>query len=126
MSVIPVYYQVYSDGEAIPSKNSFQEGDLYIGRIIATRIAPPHTASAVKRYLSKHENIADPSCTQLFPTLSSRTPMEDGGHVPIQFTEGPGSSPEQPLALVVSDSQRYLRFARTYRFLPVLLARVFQ
>ena len=84
-------------------KTSFTEEDPYLGRITAKRIAPPHTATSIKRYLSKQEDISDYSRTTLFSTLSSPSPLEDHGHVSILTVEGPGSSLEEPMALVISD-----------------------
>jgi hypothetical protein len=98
-----VYYQVYSEGEAVPAKTAFTDQDPYIGRIVAKRIAPPHTATTIKRYLSKQEDISNYNCTVLFSALSSSSPLDDHGHVSILTNEGPGYTLEDPMALVVSD-----------------------
>ena len=99
----PVYYQVYSEGEAIHAKTSFTEEDPFIGRIVSQRVAPPHTAASIKRFLSKQENISDHNCTNLYATIFSHSALEDGCYASVETGDGPGSSPQQPMALVISD-----------------------
>ena len=69
---------------------------------------PPHTAKAVKHTIAKAEDTKDRSSTSLFLTPYSQSPMDDDGEVTILNRTGPGSTPQEPLALVakISDSER--------------------
>ena len=69
---------------------------------------PPHIAKTVKRSIAKVENIKDHTRTSLFLTLHSKSPVGDSDKVAILNRNGPGSTPQEPLALVakLSDSER--------------------
>ena len=75
-------------------------GDPFLGRIKARSVPPPHTVIAVKRSIAKVENIKDPTSTRLFLTPYSQSPTGDADKVPILNRTGPGSTPQEPLALV--------------------------
>jgi hypothetical protein len=103
--VASVYYRVYTEDGAIPSKHPLDSNNPYVARIEAHLVTPPHTVASIKRYLSKVEKLGDRCTTRLYTSASSATPAEDGEHVAILTGTGPGSTPEQPLALVrVEDS----------------------
>ena len=82
--------------------------DSFLGRIKTMSVPPPRTVKAVKRSISKLENIKDRESTTLFLTPCSQTPMDDADKVTILNGTGPGLSPQEPLALVakMSDSER--------------------
>ena len=104
-----VYYRIYAEDGAIPSKTSFAPGDTFIGRIKAGSVPPPLTAKTVKRCIAKSENIKDRGSTSLFPTSYSKSPMVDAEKITaIIDGTGPGSTPQEPLALVakMSDPER--------------------
>jgi hypothetical protein len=103
-----VYYRIYAEDGAIPSKTPVAPGDPFLGRIKARSVPPPHTAKAVKRSIAKVENIKDRTSTSLFLTPYSQSPMGDADKVTILNRTGPGSTPQEPLALVakMSDSER--------------------
>ena len=69
---------------------------------------PPHTGNAVKRRIAKVESINDRISTSLFLTPYSKSPVGDTDKVAILSRAGPGSTPQEPLALVakMSDSER--------------------
>ena len=69
---------------------------------------PPRTAKTVKCSIAKAEDIEDRERNSLFLTRYSQSPMDDGEKVIILNSPGPGSTPEEPLALVakMSDSER--------------------
>jgi hypothetical protein len=71
-------------------------------------VPPPRTAKTVKRSIAKVENIKDGESTSLFLTPYSQSPMDDADKVIILNGTGPGSTPQEPLALVakMSDSER--------------------
>ena len=102
-----VYYRIYAEDGAIPSKTP-TTGYPFVGHIKARAVPPPHTVKAVKRRIAKVEDIKDPSSISLFITPCSQSPMHDADKVDILKGTGPGSTPQEPLALVakMSDSDR--------------------
>ena len=103
-----VYYRIYAEDGAIPAKTPFAPGDLFLGRIKVRSVPPPRTAKTVKHSIAKVENIKDRKSTTLFLTPYSQSPMDDAEKVTILDGTGPGSTPQEPLALVskMSDSER--------------------
>ena len=95
-----VYYRIYAEDGAIPSKTPATPGDLFLGRIKARSVPPPHTVKAVKHSIAKAENIEDRTGTSLFLTPYSQSPMGDADKVTILNRTGLGSTPQEPLALV--------------------------
>ena len=104
-----VYYRIYAEDGAIPSKTPFEPGDHFLGRNKVRSVPPPRTVKAVKG-IAKVENIKDRESTSLFLTPYSQSPMDDTEKVAILNGTGPGSTPQDPLALVtkMSDSERSL------------------
>ena len=110
-----VYYRIYAgdrrDG-AIPSKTSVTPGDPFLGRIKARSVPPPHTVEAIKLGIAKLEDIKlnDPTTISLFLTPHNQSPMGNADKFTIlnRTQAGPGSTPQNPLALVakMSDSER--------------------
>ena len=94
---------MHSEDGAISSKTP-TTGFPFVGHIKA-RAVPPHTAKAVKHRIAKAEDIKDPS---LFLTPCIQSPMGDADILNILKGTGPGSTPQEPLALVakMSDSER--------------------
>ena len=82
------------------SKVAFDPEEPSLGRIRAESIAPPHSPSSIKRCISRLErNPALAWHTDLFADLSCDTPLKEG-HIPIHRTDGPGLSPNDPMAIV--------------------------
>ena len=106
--ILLVYYRIYAEDGAIPSKTPVAPGDPFLGCIKARSVPPPHTAKAVKRSIAKVEDIKDRTSTSLFFTSYSQSPMSDADKVTIRNRTGPGSTPQEPLALVakMSESER--------------------
>ena len=111
MWILLVYYRIYAEDGAIPSNTAVAPADPFLGRIKVGSLPPPRTAKIVKRYIAKLENIKDHGSTSLFLTSYSKSPIDDTE----KFTTilngtvtGPGSNPQEPLALVakMSDSER--------------------
>ena len=71
---------------------------------MAKDVAPRHTTSSVKQCILVRENINEISPTSLFVSASSRTPKEDSSLLSILAYPGPGCSPSDPMALVLSFS----------------------
>ena len=102
--ILIVYYRIYAEDGAIPSKTPVDAGDPFLGRIKASSVPLPRTAKTVKRSISKVENIKDRAGTTLFLTLYSNSPMDDAEKVTMLNGIGPGSMPQEPLALVAKMS----------------------
>ena len=103
-----VYYRIYAEDGALPSNTPVSPGDPFLGHIKIGSVPPPRTARTVKRCIANMENIKDRERTSLFLTSYSQSPMDDSDKVTILNGTGPGSTPQEPLALVakMSDSER--------------------
>ena len=103
-----VYYRIYAEDGAIPSNTPVAPGDPFLGRIKIGSVPPPRTAKTVKLSIAKVENIKDRESATLFLTPFSKSPMEDAEKVTILNGTGPGSTEQEPLALVtkMSESER--------------------
>jgi hypothetical protein len=99
-----VYYRIYAEDGAIPSKAPVASGNPFLGRIKARSVAPPHTVQNVKRSIANVEDIKDRTITTLFLTPRSQSPLGDAEKVTIFNRTGPGSMPQEPLALVAKMS----------------------
>lgn len=95
-----MYYRIYTADGAVQSKHSFYTHDLSLGRINANWVAPPHTAASIKRHLCKEEQLDDHITATLFD-ISCSSPLDDGTQISIRTGDGPGSNPEEPLALKI-------------------------
>ena len=106
--ILLVYYRIYAEDGAIPSKTPVTPGDPFLGRIKARSVPPPRTAKALKCSIAKVENIKDRESTTLFLTPYSQSPMDDADKFTVLNGTGPGSTPQEPLALVakMSDADR--------------------
>ena len=99
-----VYYQLFADDYEIQSKVAFDRDEPSIGRIRADFIAPPHTPTSIKRCISRVEERPALLHADLFADTSCDTPLTDD-HISILRTDGPGQSPDQPMAIVQADVQ---------------------
>ena len=102
-----VYYRIFAEDGAIPSKTPAAPSDPFLGRIKARSVLPPHrdrnTAKAIKLSIAKAENINDHTNTSLFLTPYSQSSMGDCDMV-NRIASGPGSTPQEPLAFVAKTS----------------------
>jgi hypothetical protein len=55
------------------------------------------------RCISKTENVQKPMISQLFSSISCESPI-GGGHVSILTSDYPGSTPENPMAFVITEA----------------------
>lgn len=103
-----VYYRVYTEEGAIPSKTLATSDDPFLGRIKATSVPPPPTVASLKSCIAAFEDINHSTQTSLFLNPTSKSPMNDVSKVKILSPTGPGFLAQEPLALVVklSDSAR--------------------
>ena len=103
-----VYYRIYAENGVIPSNTPVAPGDPFLGRIKFTSVPPPRTVKSVRGSITKVENIQDRERTTLYLTSNNESPMDDSEKVIILNGTGPGSTPQEPLALVAEmlDSER--------------------
>ena len=99
-----MYYQLYANDCEIPSKVAFDLEEPSIGRIRADSIAPPHSPASIKRSISRVERNPALLHADLFADTSCDTPLTEG-HISILSTDGPGLSPDEPMAIVQADVQ---------------------
>ena len=99
-----VYYQLFADDYEIQSKVAFDRDEPSIGRIRADFIAPPHSPASIKRCISRVEGRPTLLHADLFADTSCDTPLTEG-HISILRTDGPGQSPEEPMAIVQAEVQ---------------------
>ena len=100
-----VYYQLYADDSEIPSKVAIDPEEPSIGRIRGDSIAPPHTPASIKRHISRVErNPALVNSTLFADSDTSDSPLKEG-YISILRTDGPGLSPNEPMAIVQAKVQ---------------------
>ena len=100
-----MYYQLYADDSEIPSKVAIDPEEPSIGRIRGDSIAPPHTPASIKRHISRVErNPALVNSTLFADSDTSDSPLKEG-YISILRTDGPGLSPNEPMAIVQAKVQ---------------------
>ncbi|KAF8343877.1 uncharacterized protein EI90DRAFT_3027419 [Cantharellus anzutake] len=95
-----LFYRLYSESESIRSRHYVTPDDHSFARINADTIPPPHTAAALRRFLCSQEGF-DPERSVLFLKRSDTEPAMDAEFISVLKGVGPGSSSDQPLALIV-------------------------
>ena len=96
---------IYAEDGAIPSRAPVTSDNPFLGRIKARSVAPPHTVQNVKSSIANVEGIKDCTITTtLFLTPHSQSPMGDADKITIVNRTGPGSVPQEHLALVAKMS----------------------
>ena len=98
-----VYYLLYADDCEMPSKVAIDPEEPSLGRIRADSVAPPHSPASIKRCISRVERIPALANGDLFADISCDTPSKEG-HISILGTDGPGLSPNEPMAIVHVES----------------------
>src|SRR5882762_10986390 len=87
----------------MPSKVAFDAEEPSLGRIRADSIAPPHSPTSIKRHISRVERNPALAHADLFADTSCDIPLKKG-HISILRTDGPGLSPNEPMAIVQVES----------------------
>src|ERR1700722_8453703 len=100
-----VYYRIYTQDGAVISKSSAQCDDPSMGCILGRSVAPPHTVASLKKRLCNVEGIADQSCVELFLSCAAKSSVCDDTRLSLLRGTGPGSLPQEPMALVVSNEE---------------------
>jgi len=94
-----VYYRVYTEDGAIPSKSPVYSDDPYLARIWAKQVALPRTVTSLKRCLSAVESISNHNGTSLFVSAKSETAMDAMSPISLTSRSFPGSTPDDPMIL---------------------------
>ena len=99
-----MYYQLYADDSEMPSKVANDPEKPSIGRIRADSITPPHSPTTIKLCISRVERNPGIVNSDLFADPSFDSPLTEG-YISILSTDGPGMSPNEPMAIVQADVQ---------------------
>ena len=83
----------------MPSKVAFDSEEPSLGRIRADSVAPPHSPATIKRCISRVERNPALAHANLFADISCVAPLKEG-YILILGTDGPGLSPDEPMAIV--------------------------
>ena len=94
-----MYYLLYADGYEMPSKVAIDPGEPSLGRIKVDSVAPPRSLTSIKRYIARIERNPALSYADLFADTSCYTPLKEA-QTSIFRTDGPGLSPNEPMAVV--------------------------
>ena len=95
-----MYYLLYADDDEMASKVPNDPQRPSLGRIRADSVSPPHNPASIKRCISRVERTPELAHGNLFADLSCDTPLKEG-HISILRTDGPGLSPNKPMAIVL-------------------------
>ena len=87
----------------MPSKVAIDPEEPSLGRIRADSVAPPHSPASIKRCISRVERTPALAHANVFADISCDTPLKEG-HISILHTDGPGLSPNKPMAIVQVES----------------------
>ena len=94
-----VYYLLYADDYEIPSKVAIDPEEPSLGRIRVDSVAPPQSLTSIKRCISRVEGNPALFHADLFADTSCDMPLKEG-HISTLRTDGPGLSPNEPMAIV--------------------------
>ena len=96
-----MYYRLYTKDGAIESNNAIYSNDRSLGRIDAKDVAPPYTVILLKNFLCRKEGFKTSDKSNLYISVPSYTPMEDGTRLSLVAQSGPGLYEHEPVVLVV-------------------------
>ena len=83
----------------MPSIVAIDPEEPSLGRIRADSVAPPHSPTSIKLCISRVERNSALVHADLFADTSSATPLKEG-QISILHPDGPGLSPNDPMAIV--------------------------
>ena len=81
------------------SKVAIDPEEPSLGRVRADSVAPPHSPASIKRCISRVEKTPALAHADLFANVFFDSPMKEG-HISILHSDGPGLSPNEPMAIV--------------------------
>ena len=94
-----MYYLLYAGDCGVPSKVAFDPEEPSLGRIRADYVSPPHSHASFKQCISRVERNPALAHADIFADISCDAPLK-GGYISILGTDGPGLSPDEPMAVV--------------------------
>jgi len=94
-----LYYLLYANDCEMASKVAIDPEEPSLGRIRADSIPPPRSLASIKRCISRVERTPELAHADLFADISCDAPLKEG-HISILLTDGPGLSPNKPMAIV--------------------------
>jgi len=94
-----LYYLLYANDYEMESKVAIDPERPSLGRIRADSVPPPRNLASIKRCISRVERTPALAYADLFADTSSDTPLNES-HISILRTDGPGLSPDEPMAIV--------------------------
>ena len=94
---------LYANDYEMASKVAIYPETPSLGRIRVDSVAPPHNPASILRCISRVEKTFELAHADLFADLSSDTPLKEG-YISILHTDGPGMSPNEPMAIVQVES----------------------
>lgn len=98
-----MYYQVFRSEGAISCKQSFDDDDKTIGRTRLQLITPPRSAEHILKHIATIEGMPEITSADLFPD-SDYEGVDDTFRITLKDMDGPGSTPEFPIALVLKET----------------------
>ena len=101
---VEVHYRVFAEDSPVPLLEPAYSNDMFLGRIPATSVTPPHTIANIKHYLRRVEEISSDTPADLFTVISGDLPADDTEYVRILDINAPGSKPSEPMALVIKSA----------------------
>ena len=96
---LKVYYLLYANDDEMASKVAIDPEIPSLGRIRADSVSPPLSPASIKRCISRVEKTPALAHANLFADISCDTPLKEG-YISISRTDGPGLSPNEPMAIV--------------------------
>ena len=116
-----MYYLLYADDYEMPSKVAFDPKKPSLGRILAHSVAPPQSPASIKRCISRVEKTPALAHADLFADISCDTPLKER-HISLLHTDGPGLSPNEPMAIVQrSYQQKSFLFGKFFYSFAILI-----
>ena len=100
-----VYYCIYDDDGEIVSKTSFDENNPSLGRVNTLSVPPPHTASSLKNYIIKSEDVSVNNVL-LFEDEGSESAMNDSDTLTLLSDTFPGSKEDRPIAITYESGMK--------------------
>lgn len=102
-----MYYRLYTEDGAIPSKHPVNPSDLSLGRINIDVITPPHTIDSIKRCVAKAEQLGPVCRSKLFKNMESEMPMDTAKLSVLGGGDRLGVSEEDPMVYIHSRGVEY-------------------
>ena len=101
--LLGVYYRVFFDGGAVPTQHPATPDDPFLGRVLATSIAPPRNVDSITCGLMTHEDVVNhrDQSIGLYSTESGLSTVIDNSGIDILNHAGTGSTPGDALDVVV-------------------------